>query len=108
MVFRSLLAGVVVGIVLYTAEPILSAILFALSVGGNFRQALAPAEVQWYQFLPFSIGDSALAAASATRDPGGFQFTAVPIEQALAAVALYLVISIGISMAALRRAEVAG
>lgn len=108
MVLRSQLAGVVVGIVLYIAEPILSAVLFALSAGGNIRQALASAEVQWYQFLPFSIGDSALAAASPTRDPGGFQFTPVPLEQALLAVTLYLVASIVISMVALRRAEVAG
>ena len=108
MVLRSQLAGVVVGIVLYIAEPILSAILFALSVGGNLRQALAPAEVQWYQFLPFSIGDSALAAASSTQQPGGFQFTPVPLDQALLAVGIYLAVSIGISMLSLRRAQVSG
>jgi len=108
MVLRSQLAGVVVGIVLFIAEPILSAILFALSVGGNLRQALDAPDVQWYQFLPFSIGDSAIAAASTTSDTGGFQFTPVPLETALVAVSIYLVVSVGVAMLSLRRAEVAG
>ena len=108
MVLRSQLAGVVVGIVLYIAEPILSAILFALSVGGDFRQALASPGVQWYQFLPFTIGDSVLTAAAATADTGGFRFTPVPLDQALTAVIVYLVVSVGIAMVSLRRAEVAG
>lgn len=109
MVLRSQLAGVVVGIVLYIAEPILTGILFALSIGGNFRNAMAPSEVQWYQFLPFSIGDSALAEA-ATVSPGGgrFDFPAVPLETALVAVTIYLVVALGVSMWSLRRAEVAG
>jgi ABC-type transport system involved in multi-copper enzyme maturation permease subunit len=109
MLLRSQLAGVVVGIVLYIAEPILSTILFALSLGGNLREGLTADGVQWYQFLPFSIGDSVMsAAASPPTGEGGPPFTPVPLEQALVAVGIYLVVSIVIAMLALRRSEIAG
>ena len=108
MVLRSQLAGVVVGIVLQIAEPIVTAILFALSVGGNLRGASAPDGVQWYQYLPFSIGDSVLSHAATVSTGGRFDFPAVPLEQALLAVTAYLVVSIGVAMLSLRRAEVAG
>lgn len=109
MVLRSQLAGVVVGIVLYIAEPILTLILLALTVGGSLRTAGMPDTVQWYQFLPFSIGDSALAeVATVTGSGGRFEPTPVPLDQALIAVTAYLVVSLLVSMWSLRRAQVAG
>ncbi|MFN8621916.1 MAG: hypothetical protein U0869_14385 [Chloroflexota bacterium] len=107
MVLRSQLAGVVVGIVLYIAEPILTTILLALSFGG--LRAVSLDTVQWYQFLPFSIGSSLLEHAAAGGQTGSrITLTPVPLEPALAAVAIYLVASLAIAMLALRRAEVAG
>jgi ABC-type transport system involved in multi-copper enzyme maturation permease subunit len=107
MVLRSQLAGVVVGIVLYIAEPILSAIMLALTVGGNFSGGMDDIGVQWHQFLPFTIGNSVLSGPE-TGGGGGFQLTPIALETALLGVGIYLVVSIGIAMLSLRRAEVAG
>ncbi len=107
MVLRSQLAGVVVGIVLYIAEPILSGILFLLAMGGNLRSGTMPTDVQWHQFLPFSIGDAILEEV-ATVAPGGLSLPAVPLGVALAAVTAYLGLALAIGMVSLRRAQVSG
>ena len=58
-VLRSQLAGVVAGIGLSIGEGILSTVLFALAMSGD---GLARTQTQWYQLLPFRIGESLLAA----------------------------------------------
>ena len=64
VLLRSQVAGVVVGIVLYIGEGILSTVLVAISFGSNAFQGLETHGSQWFQFLPFSIGDSVLSAAA--------------------------------------------
>ena len=90
------------GIVLYIAEPILTAILFALSLGGNLRGATAPDTVQWYQFLPFSIGDSVLSAAAPSigNDVSSMLLQPVALGTALAVTVVYLVVALGVAMLA--------
>ncbi|MEA2623262.1 MAG: type transport system permease protein [Chloroflexota bacterium] len=109
IVLRSQLAGVVIGIVLYIGEQILSGILIFASVrqlqstGGG----LDTLGTQWYQFLPFSIGDSVISAgASIPSANANSLLQPVPLPSALAATAIYLVIAIGIAALVTRRAEI--
>ena len=60
MLTRSQLAGVVVGIVLFLGEQYPPAILRAIDVRRRWSRPSQVAGPQWYQFLPFSIGDSVL------------------------------------------------
>jgi hypothetical protein len=109
MLLRSQLAGVVVGIVLYIGEAILSSILIALTFRGGLSGGdLASRETQWFQFLPFSIGDSVLAIAPGPTDNlGDLLLRPVPQEIALLAVLAYLVGCMGVTMVVMERSEVA-
>jgi ABC-type transport system involved in multi-copper enzyme maturation permease subunit len=107
VLLRSQLAGVVIGIVLYLGEGILSAILIAISFGGSAFQALQPQGTQWFQFLPFSVGDSVLAVASGpSSDVGDLLLEPVPVGLAIAVTVVYLVIALGASLVATERAEI--
>jgi ABC-type transport system involved in multi-copper enzyme maturation permease subunit len=118
MLLRSQLAGVVVGIVLYIGEAILGALLFAFSFSGSMGNPLGPGGLErrgpeWYQFLPFSIGDSVLSAGPSVEFGGGGGVEDLllrPVEPALAiAVTLgYLALALGLSAFSARRAELAG
>jgi ABC-type transport system involved in multi-copper enzyme maturation permease subunit len=106
---RSQLAGVVVGIVLYIGESILTTILVVIQIAGaRGGGGLRVIETQWYQYLPFSIGNSLLgyAAPSTGSDLSSFVTTPVPELQALAGVLLYLVVAIGVAVAVTKRAEI--
>jgi ABC-type transport system involved in multi-copper enzyme maturation permease subunit len=107
---RSQLAGVVAGIVLYIGESILSTILLVMTVGaaGGGSGIGRQVETQWYQFLPFSIGNSLLgeAAPSASTDLSSVFLTPVPLPQALGVTLLYLVLAVGIAMLVTVRAEI--
>lgn len=112
-VLRSQLAGVVVGIVLYIGETILTGIMVALafartSFDGSFN--FEPFGPEWYQFLPFSIGGQVLTAATGGpgTDPGlgDVLLRPVPIEVAVAGVLLYLIVALAVSALLVRRAEI--
>ncbi len=107
VVLRSQVAGVVVGIVLYLGEGLLSTILTVMnarSLAGGFAD-----ENQWYQFLPFSIGNSVLDAASRSigGDISSMFLPTVPLGLALAVTGLYLVLALAVAMLATERAEIA-
>ena len=109
-VLRSQLAGVVVGIVLYIGESILTGVLVGLALFGRGVFSLEPFGPEWYQFLPFSIGDSVLAAANGSSGPdpsvGDVLLRPVPPEVALPGVLLYLVACLVVSALLVRRAQI--
>jgi ABC-type transport system involved in multi-copper enzyme maturation permease subunit len=108
---RSQLAGVVVGIVLYIGEGLLSTILTVLTVTGARNGGLGTiTTTQWYQYLPFNIGSQLLGHAASVpgQDISSVVLEPVPLEQALAGVLIYLVVAIGIAVAVTKRAEIRG
>ena len=110
VLLRSQVAGVVVGIVLYIGEGILSTILLAITFGGSALRGIETHDSQWFQFLPFSIGDSVLSAAapaSVSGDIGRMLMEPVALGPAAFAVAIYLVGALVVAMAATERAEIA-
>lgn len=107
---RSQVAGVVVGIILYLGESILATILTVMSLGRSFSGGgLAQQDTQWYQYLPFSIGDSVLAAAASSlpSDLSEALLRPVPLEQAVVVTGVYLVVALAIASLATERAEIA-
>ena len=110
VLLRSQVAGVVVGIVLYIGESILSTVLVAISFGGSAFRSLETHDSQWFQFLPFSIGDSVLSAAtssSASGDLSRMLLEPVALGAAAFAVGVYLVGALVVAMVATERAEIA-
>jgi ABC-type transport system involved in multi-copper enzyme maturation permease subunit len=107
---RSQVAGVVVGIILFLGESILATILTVMSLGRSFSGGgIATQDTQWYQYLPFSIGDSVLSAAAASL-PGDLSealLRPVPLEQAVMVTGVYLVVALAIAALATERAEIA-
>lgn len=105
---RSQVAGVVVGIILYLGESILATVLTVMTIGRGFTGAVQH-DTQWFQYLPFSIGDSVMnaAAASLPGDLSDALLRPVPLEPALVATALYLVAALAIAALATERAEIA-
>jgi hypothetical protein len=106
---RSQVAGVVVGIILFLGESILATILTVMSIGRSFGGGVAQQDTQWYQFLPFSIGDSVLSAAASSL-PGDLSealLRPVPLEQAVIITGVYLVVALAIASLATERAEIA-
>lgn len=107
---RSQVAGVVVGIILFLGESILATILTVMSLGSSFgSDGLSPRDTQWYQFLPFSIGDSVLSAAASSlpSDLSEALLRPVPLEQALVVTGVYLVVALAVASLATERAEIA-
>jgi hypothetical protein len=107
---RSQVAGVVVGIILYLGESILSTILTVMTIGtGGFSGSIAQRETQWFQYLPFSIGDSVMdaAATSVPSDLGDAFLRPVDLGPALIVTGVYLVVAIAIAALATERAEIA-
>jgi len=116
VVLRSQLAGAVVGIVFFLGESVvkftlLGATLFQRAgnvIGGDGIELSGP---EWYQYLPVSVGDYVVAAA-----PGGsggltniieqFLIRPVPLDLALIAVAIYLVLAMGVAIIAFDRQEI--
>ena len=110
VLLRSQVAGVVVGIVLYIGESILSTVLVAISFGGSAFRSLETHDSQWFQFLPFSIGDSVLSAAtpsSVSGDLSRMLLEPVALGAAAFAVGVYLVGALVVAMVATERAEIA-
>jgi hypothetical protein len=116
VVLQSQLAGAIVGIVLYIGEGILAAIMLGITLVGRFAGGipspgdLEPIGPEWWQYLPFGIGDNVLAAASpGTSIDQGFEqlfLRPVPVEQAFAGVLIYLVLALAVSVVAIWRQEI--
>ena len=123
VVLRSQLAGAVVGVVLYVGEGILTTILTVVTVFANFSGAgggfpdpdesfLQVAGPEWFQFLPISVGSQVLNwVPGASFNPGtggveGLFLRPVPLEFALPAVGIYLVVAVGAAVIALNRQEI--
>jgi ABC-type transport system involved in multi-copper enzyme maturation permease subunit len=116
VVLQSQLAGAIVGIVLYIGEGILGAIMLGITLVGRFAGGMPepgdfePIGPEWYQYLPFGIGDNVLAAASpgASIEQGFEQLflRPVPAEQAFVGVLAYLVLALAVSVVAIQRQEI--
>ena len=113
VVLKSQLAGVIVGIVLYIGEGILGAIMLAIALAGRFSGGsfdLEPIGPEWYQYLPFGIGDNVLLGINPTGSlEGGLEgllLRPVPFEQAIVGVLLYLLAALVLSSIALHRQEI--
>lgn len=119
VLFRSQLAGAVIGIVLYLGEAVITQILTLISVGtrfsgGNGGFGFEPFGPEWYQYLPISIGGNvlnALPGAGSTPGTGsggfeGFFLRPVPMEVAFPAVLIYLVVAIAVGIVAFQRQEI--
>jgi ABC-type transport system involved in multi-copper enzyme maturation permease subunit len=104
VLLRSQLAGIVAGIVLYIGEAILTGLLVVLTLRGS--PALGAGETQWFQFLPFSIGNSVLSGAGNPNDIGSALLQPVPLGTALAVTVGYLVVAIVIAAVSVERAEI--
>ncbi len=64
--------------------------------------------VQWFQFLPFSIGNEVFAHASRLpgEDLASNLQTAVGLETAIIAVAIYLVLAVGVAVVSVERSQI--
>ena len=118
VVLRSQLAGAVVGIVLYVGEGIVTTVLTIFSVarsfgGGGLQNGLQAIGPEWFQYLPISVGGQVLNSApggTATIGTGGVEqlfLKSVPIELALPALLIYLVVALAVGVIALQRQEIA-
>lgn len=115
VVLKSQLAGVIVGIALYIGEGILATIMLVISLAGRFDGeegfGFEPIGPEWYQYLPFSIGDGVLREVLPGGSvEGGFEdliLRAVPVEQAFVGVLLYMAAAMVIALLAVRREEIA-
>jgi ABC-type transport system involved in multi-copper enzyme maturation permease subunit len=106
---RSQVAGVVVGIILFLGESILATILTVMSIGRSFGgDGFGQRETQWYQYLPFSIGDSVLSAAASSlpSDLSEALLRPVPLEQAVIVTGAYLIVALVVASLATERAEI--
>ena len=111
IVLRSQLAGVVVGILLYIGEGILVTVMVAISIFSRGVDLLGGERVgpEWFQYLPFTVGDSVLTpdpAATIGEGLEGLILRQVPLEQALVAVFLYGLVSVAVSALFVERAEI--
>jgi len=112
VLLRSQIAGIVVGVILYIAEPFVAGIAAAFSSIGSFTNlgTTAP-QVHWSQFLPFTIGSSVLAEGHASLQglAAGSGLTAVvPIQQSLPVLLLYGLIALAFACLVMRRQEIIG
>ncbi len=121
-IFRSQLAGAVVGIVLFLVEAVLTTILTVLSFGSSISnggfgdgsgngfgvQAVGP---EWFQFLPVSIGGNVLSALPGggginSTDLSSIFLKPVPFPIAMTGVFVYMIVAVAVALIALRRQEI--
>lgn len=110
VLLRSQLAGVIVGIVLYIGESILAAVLIGIAIAEQGFSGFDQLGTQWFQFLPFSIGDSVLAETTGIggRDLTSLVLSPIPLVTALLVTGVYLVVSLGAALLAAERSEITG
>jgi len=120
-IFRSQLAGAVVGIVLFLVESVLTTILTLLSatsslgnggLGGGLDNGIQPVGPEWFQFLPVTIGGDVLGALPGggglnSTDISSILLKPVPFPIATACVLVYLIVALALALIALRRQEIA-
>ena len=113
VLLRSQLAGVVVGIVLYIGETILAGVLLAITLSSRFggpgisRRGLDTIGTQWFQFLPFNIGNSVLnSGATSPNDITSALLQPVELNLALLVTVVYLVVALAIAVITTERAEI--
>jgi ABC-type transport system involved in multi-copper enzyme maturation permease subunit len=115
MVLRSQLAGVVIGILLYIGEGILVTLLLIVTLAARGLGGLGgllggdPIGPEWFQYLPFTIGDSVLTPDPGAVPGGGLEdliLRQVPLEQALIGVFLYGALSLVVAAVFVERAEI--
>ncbi len=111
VLLRSQLAGVVIGIVLQIGETILAGVLLALMIstrfGGPGLRGLDNLGTQWFQFLPFNIGNSVLnSSTSSPNDLASAVLQPVEINLALLVTAIYLVAALAVAVITTERAEI--
>jgi ABC-type transport system involved in multi-copper enzyme maturation permease subunit len=113
VVLRSQIAGVVVGIVLFIGESIVSSILLVALIAEKLADPGAPLPVQWFQFLPFAVGNevrSAATSAAASPTNGGdfisLFLTRAELPAALVVLLVYLAVALAISVLAIRREQI--
>lgn len=125
-IFRSQLAGAVVGIVLFLVELVVTTILTLLTVSSRFTDgggpfgggrggdigAIQPSGPEWFQFLPISIGGNVFNALPGAGGPGSGDINSiflqpVPFTQALLGVFVYMIGALVIAMVVVRRQEIA-
>lgn len=114
MLLRSQLAGVVTGIVLFIGEQILATvILFTTLSATGFGEGLEPIGPEWFQFLPFSIGDSVLSEAPSIGGGGGggpesLLLNPVPLELGIGVTVLYLLGALAVAALSAERSQISG
>lgn len=108
LIMKSQLAGIVVAVVLYIAEPLIAGIATAMSTANPFLPggSAAPA-IHWSQFLPFSIGSSVLNEANAALGSlAGDLITNVPLVQSVPVLLAYLLAALTASAYVIRRQDI--
>ncbi len=112
MLLRSQLAGVVTGIVLFIGEQILATVILFTTLsssGPAFGEGLERIGPEWFQFLPFSIGDSVLSQApSVGGGPESLLLNPVPLELGIGVTALYLLGSLAVAALSAERSQISG
>jgi ABC-type transport system involved in multi-copper enzyme maturation permease subunit len=111
IILRSQLAGVVVGILLYIGEGIVVQVLLVLTLlarGFDNVFAFEPIGPEWFQYLPFTIGNSLLSAGEPSAG-GGFEELLLrqpPVEHALVGLLIYSLIALVAAVVVVRRMQV--
>jgi len=108
VLLRSQIAGIVVGVILYIAEPFIAGLASTFAAIGALTGGQAPS-VHWSQYLPFTIGSSVLAEAHASLQSltSGTGITAtVPLAVSIPVLVLYGVIAMAAACLIMRRQEI--
>ncbi len=115
IILRSQVAGVVVGIVFYVGETLLAALLVVSTLLPRLLEGGDPPPPQWFQYLPFAIGDQVRAAgmigAPGAQGPIGGDFASlllgqVPLAEGLLMLGIYTGTAIGLSLLRAWREEI--
>lgn len=113
VLLRSQLAGVVVGIVLYIGETILAGVLLAITLSTRFGgpglngRGIDSLGTQWFQFLPFNIGNSVLnSGTTSPNDIASALLQPVEINLAILVTVIYLVAALALAVITTERAEI--
>lgn len=116
ILLRSQVAGVVVGIILYIGESFLTGLLAVATLMPRLIEGGGePVEPQWYQYLPFAIGDQVRSAGMEGApvgdlpmgaDLGALLMGQVPLAQGLIVLGLYFGLAMGLALLRAWREEV--
>jgi ABC-type transport system involved in multi-copper enzyme maturation permease subunit len=115
VILRSQLAGAIVGVVLFLGEPIVRLMFIGLTAAGaglgDFVGGIHRLGLQWWQFLPITVGDYvANAAPGSVNLQSSFEglfIEPVPLVLGLPAVLVYLALTVGAAVLAFNGQEIA-